>query len=215
MVQKKPTSPARTQAQRRSESEDKLIEAACEVLARKGLVGMTLAEVGQRAGVSRGLAAHYFSSKAGLVHALTQRINKNFETHMRRVPTAAPGLARILQFIDVYLGRKDQKWTTTRTLLLLIAESLTANSENAPVLAKYEEEMFKYLQDNIQFGIDAGEIHGDVSPRVGAEMIIGSLRGMMLQRLVEKETVDASDIQEQMLRLVERALATNPRNVSP
>lgn len=132
------TSTSRTQAQRRAESEERLLNAAIEILARKGLVGMTLSEVGERAGASRGLPAHYFGNKAGLVQALAKRISRSFDEHMKSAPAAAPGLPTLIQFIKVYLGRSDPKWTTTRTLLLLLAESLTINSENAPVPAYYE-----------------------------------------------------------------------------
>src|SRR5699024_4887137 len=60
----------RTQAERRQEAEKRLLDAALEVVARRGSVRMTLAEVGEVAGYSRGLAAHRFGNKAGLLRAL-------------------------------------------------------------------------------------------------------------------------------------------------
>jgi len=62
-------SPRRTQAARREEAERRLLEAALGVVARRGSVRMTLAEVGEAAGYSRGLPAHRFGSKAGLLRA--------------------------------------------------------------------------------------------------------------------------------------------------
>ena len=62
--------PRRSHAQRREESERRMLDAALAIVARRGTVRMTLAEVGEAAGYSRGLPAHHIGSKAGLVQAL-------------------------------------------------------------------------------------------------------------------------------------------------
>ncbi len=203
----KSAKPARTQAQRREDSTRRLVEAALKVLATKGWVGMTLAEVGEAAGVSRGLASHHFGNKAGLLRAITLQIDSSFDAAMREMPAARPGLEAVLNYVSVYLGRKDRKWTTTRTLLLLMAEALVEGSENAAVLASYMQRMYKYLEDNIRIGIEAGEIHRGISPRLGAESVIGMMRGVMLQRLMQGGRVDVSDMHEHVQFMLRRALA--------
>lgn len=199
--------PRRTQAQRRADSERRLIAAAREVLARKGWVGMTLAEVGSVAGVSRGLASHHFGTKSGLLRALTLHINESFDEAMRVAPPPKPGLGAVIGYVNVYLGRPDPKWTTTRTLLILMAEALMENSENAKVLATYMTRMYQYLEQNIRLGIEAGEIHRELSPAIGAEMVIGLLRGVMLQRLVAGGKLDVTELREQVLWTIRRAFA--------
>ena len=198
----------RTQVQRKEESELRLVVAAREVLARKGWVGMTLADVGQLAGVSRGLASHHFGNKAGLLRALTLHINLSFEKEMKAAPPAKGGLEAILGYVSVYLGRADKKWTNTRTLLLLMAEALIENSENSEVLAVYMQRMFGYLAENIRIGIVQGEINADISPEVGAEMIIGALRGMMLQRLIKGGDINVTEMGCHVLQMIKRAFST-------
>ena len=206
-AKKQPTEVPRTQAQRRMASEQRLVNAALRVLAHKGWVGMTLAEVGKSAGVSRGLASHHFGNKAGLLRALTLQINQSFDEAMQVSPPSKPGLEAVLNYVSVYLGRKDRKWTNTRTLLLLMAEALIEGSENAGVLADYMKRMFDYLEENIRIGIEAGEIRHDVSPRLSAETVIGTLRGVMLQRLVEAERLDMSEMHDHLLHVFRRAFA--------
>src|SRR5918997_43476 len=150
--------PLRTQDERRAASERRLVAAACEVLARKGWIGMTLAEVGHKAGVSRGLASHHFGSKAGLLRALTKHIDDSCAALMRAAPPAAPGLASVLGFVSVYLGRTDPRWTNTRTLLLLMAEALIDGSENAPVLGGGMARGFEHLEEKNRIGIRKGGI---------------------------------------------------------
>lgn len=71
--------------------------------------------------------------------------------------------------------------------------------------------MFAHLREQIEFGIKDGQIYPDIDPKVAAEMIIGTLRGMMLQRLVQDEVVTVDDIEEQMVNFVRRDFGKNQR----
>ena len=110
--------PRRSQGERRADAEARLLAAAKLLLARKGWVGMTLADVGDAAGYSRSLAAHHFGNKAGLLRALTQHINSSFMDSMQAAAARTRGLDAILGYVSVYLGRSDPHWTNTRTLLI-------------------------------------------------------------------------------------------------
>jgi AcrR family transcriptional regulator len=203
----RPAPAPRTQAQRRSESEQRLADGALKVLARKGWIGMTLADVGEAAGVSRGLASHHFGNKAGVLRAVTQKISDSIDDAMGALPPEKPGLEAVLNFVSVFFGRKDPHWTTTRTMLLLMAEALIEGSENSRVMAGYMKRMFDYLTDNIRIGIEAGEIDSGINPQLGAETVIGMLRGVMLQRLVEGRRLNMSAMQAHTLNVVRRAFA--------
>ena len=204
----------RTQLERRSEAELRLLATARELIARRGWAGTTLAEVGEAAGYSRGLAGHYFGSKAGLLRAITNQINNGLMEEIRRAPPTPSGLQAILSFISVYLGRKDPVWTNTRALLNLMTEALLEGSENSDQMINFNASMFRYIEKNIRAGIELGEIDKGVSPVVGAEFIIGTLRGMMLQRLVKGGDVGAATMRKHLLVLVERALrAREPSGV--
>src|SRR6516164_343564 len=73
----------RTQAERRSEAEQGLLDAALRLFARKGVETTTLAEIGDAAGYSRGLANHHFGSKAALVERLAERSRARFQARFR------------------------------------------------------------------------------------------------------------------------------------
>ena len=202
--------PSRTQGERRAEAEARLLDTARQLIARRGWAGTTLADVGVAAGYSRGLAAHYFGSKSGLLRELTRHINDNFFAELRRAPPARPGLDALLSFVSVYLGRSDPEWINTRALLLLMTEALLEDSGNADALTDYNNSVLSYLEDNIRAGIAAGEIDPSISPRVGAEAVVGMLRGMMLQRLVRGRKVGALEMRKHLLSLLQRAFAVTP-----
>ena len=65
-------SPRRTQAERRDESERRLLRAAAELLVERGVKAATFENIAQRAGYSRGLVTERFGSKQGLIEALIE-----------------------------------------------------------------------------------------------------------------------------------------------
>ncbi|TDF80745.1 TetR/AcrR family transcriptional regulator [Pseudomonas sp. H9] len=205
-----PTSHAnrRTQTERRADAERRLLEAARQLVARKGWVGMTLAEVGEEAGYSRGLAAHHFGSKAGLLRALAAYVNRNFMCLVDlELPRRTPGLDALLGFVGVYLGRGDTDWTNTRALLALMAEAVTEDAETREILGDYNRQVQGYLAEHIRTGIASGDIRRSVDAATGATLILATLRGVMLQYLLDPVSIELPAVQRQMLDFVETALA--------
>ena len=197
----------RTQHERRADAETRLLNAARTLLARKGWVGMTLAQVGEAAGYSRGQATHHFGSKGALLRALTSHINRSFAQEMETAPPSPEGLQAVLGYVRVYLGRSDPKWTNTRTLLLLLAEALLENSDTADVVAEYNREMYTWLEDNLRLAAAQGEVRNDIDPGLGAEFVVGAMRGLALQRLLRGSGSDLRQIREQVVQLIEFTFA--------
>jgi Bacterial regulatory proteins, tetR family len=65
-----------TQGERRENAERRILDAATRLVADKGLDAFTLADVGEAAGFSSGLPAHYFKTKDGLLAAVVERIRQ-------------------------------------------------------------------------------------------------------------------------------------------
>jgi AcrR family transcriptional regulator len=172
---------------------------------------MTLSEVGEEAGYSRGLATHHFGNKAGLLRALAGFVNSTFmELVQARSPQWRPGMDALKGFVSVYLARPDGDWVNTRALLALMSEAVTQDSETVQVLAEYNLSVQKHLARYISEGIDNDEIRPDVDPMTGALLFLGTLRGMMLQVLLNPAGVDLALVQTQMLAFIEHALASVP-----
>lgn len=209
-VVRKPAKPGvalpRTQLERRAEAEARLLATARQLIARRGWTGTTLAEVGEAAGYSRGLAGHYFGSKTGLLRVITQQINDAFFNELKKAAPVNPGLEAIVSFVTVYLSRRDAEWINTRALLLLMTEALLDASENTDQMVNYNTSVLKYLEDHIRVGITNGEIDKAVSPVVGAEFIVGTLRGVMLQRLLRGGDVGAAMLRKNLVSMIRRAL---------
>ena len=97
----------------RGESEDarrrQLIEATIDTLAEVGFAATTLALIGQRAGVSPGLIAHYFDDKDGLLEATLRQPR---DAPLARRPRAAEArrrrrATRVQAIIDATLAPEE------------------------------------------------------------------------------------------------------------
>ena len=203
--------PRRTQTERRAEAEARLLEAARDIVARKGWVGMTLAEVGETAGYSRGLAAHHFGSKPKLLRALANYINDNFMRELDGGPKRRDGLEALIGFVQTYLGRSDERWTNTRALLLLMAEATTDDSETGENLALYNQSVIAVLEQHFHAGIANGDIRTDIAPSSGATVIVGALRGVMMQKLLKNSSVNLDAIRQQLVSMMIRSFARKPK----
>src|SRR5690242_14104362 len=134
-LRKSEPSERRSHESRRSEAERKLFDAAVRMVAADGLERFTLADVGEAAGYSRGLPAHYFGSKEGLVTALANRIVGGFGIGLVRVETHPPGLDRLLGTVAFYFDSALRDPETTRALLAILGAAITDKSLRKKIAA--------------------------------------------------------------------------------
>ena len=201
-----PPATRRTQTQRRAEAERRLLHGALATVARTGTVRLTLAEVGAAAGYSRGLATHRFGNKAGLLRALVQLIGNRFAAQLQAAPKCRPGLDAICGNIGVYFGRTDRHWTTTRALLVMMTEGFMDGAGLQADMAAYNRQALVFFETQIRAGIAQGEIHPDLQPAATAVLLLGTLRGVMLQWLLDP-SIPLAQVRDNVLLVVGRALA--------
>ncbi|GAA3360659.1 TetR/AcrR family transcriptional regulator [Streptomyces antimycoticus] len=200
------TTPRRTQKQRRDQAEAALLAAAAELVVEQGVRSLTLARVGERAGYSRGIVTHHFGSKQALLELLARTAQSGF------VPGLAdlrPGLDRLLRLVDGYIGELGQVGAASRAFLLLWAEAPTM-PELAPIFRERDASFRADLHDDVAAGIAEGTIRHDLAPEEVAVAIVGQLRGIGLQRLLDPAAVDTERLRRSVTEQWRRALATPP-----
>ena len=201
-----PEVPRRTQAGRREEAERRLLDAALEIVVQRGSVRMTLAEVAEAAGYSRGLPAHRFGNKAGLLHALAGYIGERFGQQREQGPALAPGLDAIVGNIRFYFSREGAAWTSTRALLVMMTESGMAPASGLrQEVAAYNRSALAWFEQHIRAGIERGEINAGTDPASAAVVVLGAMRGVMLQCWVD-EQITLTAARDCLLQIVELAL---------
>jgi AcrR family transcriptional regulator len=176
----------RTQEQRRTATRAALLAAAAELVVESGVRAVTLARVGERAGYSRGIVTHHFGSKQALLDALAKSIQGGFVPGVGGVP---PGLRRLLLLIEGYVRELGRDGVAGRAFLLLWAEAATAAGLSASF--RERDEAFRAdLRDDVAAGIADGTIRADINPQDVAVAVLGQLRGIGMQHLLDPDAVD-------------------------
>jgi AcrR family transcriptional regulator len=196
----------RTQQQRRHEAESALLNAAAELVVQRGVRSLTLAAVGERAGYSRGIVTHHFGSKQALLERLARATQTGFVPGLADLP---PGLDRLLCLINGYLGALGEVGVMNRAFLLLWAEAATA-TELAPIFRERDEAFRSDLRSDITAGIADGDIRPDVDPGDVAIAVVGQLRGIGLQRLLDPQAVDTTKLRDAVTGYWRQALSIPP-----
>jgi AcrR family transcriptional regulator len=101
-------SSGRTQAQRRSETQTRLLDATAGALADLGWAGLSTTEVSRRAGVSRGAQQHHYPTKMALVAAALEHLLDRLRDEYQDAYDAFPNEQRNVA------GALDLFWETLR-----------------------------------------------------------------------------------------------------
>jgi AcrR family transcriptional regulator len=198
------TTARRTQQERRDQAEAALLNAAAELIVEEGVHSLTLARVGQRASYSRGLITHYFGSKQALLERLARTTQTGFVPGLDGLP---PGLDRLLRLIDGYIGELGQMRMMNRAFLLLWAQAATAQ-ELSGIFRERDAAFRAELSEDVKAAVADGTVRPDVVADDVAVAVLGQLRGIALQRLVDSLAVDTQQLRQSVTGYWRQALST-------
>jgi AcrR family transcriptional regulator len=178
----------RTQEERRGEAERKLIDAAAELVGEIGPARVTLANVGERAGYSRGLATHHFGSKGALIQRLVETVTDQFREALFEQRGSAGALDELDTLIAIYFDVMSDMRPVNRARLVLWADAVSTPSEDIrPAMVAAEREFRGEIEKRLRLAAAAGQIPGSVNAHGLATVIIAMLRGVALQSLIDDD----------------------------
>jgi AcrR family transcriptional regulator len=179
----------RTQIQRRAEARDKLLQAAAELIAERGLAAVTLAAVGERAGYSRGIANHHFGTKAALIDELIEQVEREFHGATEPVTRLDVSIDALVETASIFLRMLEDLPVIHRAFLVLWAAAV-ADEELRARMAASDEGFRDAVTLIIGRGQARGEIDASVDAASAALAILGQLRGIALQHLLSPDGID-------------------------
>jgi AcrR family transcriptional regulator len=158
----------RTQAQRSAEARERLLQAAAALIAEGGLGALTVAEVGRRAGYSRGIAHYHFGSKDALVAELVGQVER-----VHGYPTARHRTSAVerSQTTAVFIGMlRRLRRSTRRSRAVVRAVVSPPRPEPAGGLGR----AWRTITRIVVAGRAAGDVRADVDSRAFAVGLLGS-----------------------------------------
>ena len=167
--------PRRTQQQRTAESTQKLTEAAIELIAEKGFINTTTAEIGERAGYSRSMVQFRYGTKEALLESL---LREEYESRLLIPPDPElSGLGQVLAQVELLRDRVADMPELMRGFFVLSFEALGPLRGLGAWLGDWLERYHAATEAAVRTGIKDGTIRRDIDPKREAGALIGDCVG--------------------------------------
>jgi AcrR family transcriptional regulator len=199
MVATSPT-PRRTQAERRSRSEEALLDAAAAVIAERGIDRASLTSIGTRAGMSRALPAHHFGSKDAMVDRLAERAQERLSdamvgallhSELDREQASALDILRFM--VGAYLELFVAPTPDNLALVALWGAVIPADASVAGLVDADRRAVAGWAAV-VERGQEDGSIRPDVDPNAAGVALLALTRGVAALLLIDPELVDLPSV---------------------
>jgi AcrR family transcriptional regulator len=200
----------RTQAERRGEAEQALLQAAARLFAHRGIDQTSLADIGEAAGYSRGLVNHHFGSKAALVERLTQDAQVAFLAHLPE-PGGSGTIDALVGIARAYLDMVSRDTTESRAFFVMWGASLPTDAALRPVFVTDDGRFRDGIAALVRAGQSYGEIDAELDVAGFAVAFVGLVRGISTLFLIDPDGVDVAGGRDVCERFIRAALAPQRR----
>jgi AcrR family transcriptional regulator len=186
---------------------ERILKAAMDTIAERGMSGLRMADVGERVGMSPGHILYYYRSKQRLLlETLRWSDDRLAEQRARELPQLATARERLEHFIAIYLptGTAHPEW-----LLWLQAWALGAEDpEVAAVTGALNARWAGDLAELVRFGSGRGEF-APVAAQRFADEFLAVLDGLSLHVLHDTPALDPDRAAEVALDIAIGQLRTD------
>jgi AcrR family transcriptional regulator len=194
-----------------SESRERILEAACELIAAQGIDDVRIARVATRAGASTSLVHHYFSTREelleqALIHSFERAGEERFGEPGEAEHTATQALAVAIGECLPLPGAQEREW------VLWVELWLRAVREPAlrPVAARLYERYRTWMVALIRAGVDSGEFRRDVDVDALADTAMALLDGVGVRALIDDPAMGVKQARELVAQRLAAELGLDP-----
>jgi AcrR family transcriptional regulator len=174
----------------RSASE-RILDAACDLIAAEGIDEVRIARVAQRAGASTALVHHYFSTREellerALIHSFEQAGEERFRSPADAEETATQALARGIDECLPLPGSQEREWVLWVELWLRAVREPALRPVAAGLYGRYRD----WMAGLIRAGIEGGEFRDDADAEALADVAMALLDGAGVRALIGDPGMD-------------------------
>jgi AcrR family transcriptional regulator len=185
---------------------ERILEAACDLIAAEGIDEVRIARVAQRAGASTALVHHYFSTREelleqALIHSFEEAGDERFRGSRDAEETATEALARGLAESLPFPGSQEREWVLWVELWLRAVREPALRPVAARLYGRYRD----WVAGLIRAGVKSGEFRGDADPEALADLAMALLDGTGVRALIQDPAMEV----ESARALVARRLAAD------
>ena len=177
-----------------------ILRAAMTCFARRGFHPTTMNDISAEAQISVGLIYRYFENKDAVIRFMA---NEHLDDLSRVLEQArsAPTLFEALELVSICHCEEQPEHIHVALVADLFAEA--ARNEQVRVLVRDVTEFFiQSVTDLIAASEEVRTAAAGLDPRTAAEIIVDSMRGLMIRAIADSSTLTATQIRERQLAML-------------
>src|SRR3954454_10873800 len=176
---------------------ERILEAACDLIAADGIDEVRIARVATRAGASTALVHHYFSTREelleqALIHSFEQAGDERFERPPGTEETATEALARGIGECLPLPGPQEREWVLWVELWLRAVRE----PPRRPVAPRLYDRYREWMAGLIRAGVESGEFRSDADPEALADVAMALLDGAGVRALLRDPAMEVDAAQK-------------------
>lgn len=185
-----------------------LLKAAAEILVEEGVSALTLANVGERAGYSRGLVTTRFGSKANMVQALVERLTTRWAAvHVEPRVRGKSGLESLLEMMREMRDQISRDPEDVLALQALLFDALSPASVTREAITEYNADLGRSILSSIETGMRDGSVKSEIVAQREASWVLEGIRGIGFHWLLRSDEYDAAAALTHLITVVDDRLA--------
>jgi AcrR family transcriptional regulator len=190
---------------------ERILEAACDLIAAEGIDEVRIARVAQRARASTALVHHYFSTREelleqALIHSFEEAGDERFRKSPDSEETATEALARGLAESLPFPGSQEREWVLWVELWLRAVREPALRPVAARLYGRYRD----WVAGLIRAGVETGEFRDDADPEALADLAMALLDGTGVRALIQDPAMEVQPARTLVARQLAAELGLDP-----
>ncbi len=185
-------------------SSERLLNAAMKLFVKKGYKGSSVAEITKEAGLTRGALYCHFETKEQLAREIIKLFEEKYLNRMiayveKEGGKASEKFGKVIRFNVWFAGENSD---LCLFMTVISAEMVGSRNRLEPYLKSVYRKWSEFITEILKEGKRAGEFKKEIDPQMMAWVIIGVHDGVLLQKEMNRETIDLRSYTKQFRNLI-------------
>jgi len=185
-------------------SPERLLNAAMKLFVKKGYKGSSVAEITKEAGLTRGALYCHFETKEHLAREIIKLFEEKYLNSMmnyveKEGKDASDKFQKMMRFNVWFAGEHPD---LCLFMTVISAEMVGSRNRLEPYLKSVYRKWSEFIAGILKDGRRAGEFKREIDPQMMAWVIIGVHDGVLLQKEMNRETIDLQAYTKQFRNLI-------------
>ena len=195
-----------TQVERKEISDAKMLEAAVDLIVERGAGLVTLKDVGEKAGYSRGLAGYRFGNREGLFDFVLRSVGDKWLGELTQVTANSFGYKAIAAALDAHIKFCEDAPKHVEAFYRLWFDSMAPDSQLKGVILGIHQRRRGDVISWIEQAISAGEVTSTVDAGMLADHFTASVSGIVYHWMTDPDNLDEMRNLHEALKQVMRSM---------